>query len=69
MATVGVGSGVVLLERQHSVGVVILERRSAMYCWSWNDSVSPPLTLPASQTTKEPSQTFRHPEIVKATLS
>ena len=88
MATVGVGSGVVLLERQrvgvvllerlHAVycwrcnigtsvckvflelyywnaglqrilGVVILERRSATHCWSWNDSVSPPLTLPLKQ--------------------
>ena len=34
MATVGVGSGVVLLERQRSVGVVILERLQETYCQS-----------------------------------
>ena len=81
MATVGVGSGVVLLESQRSVGVVILERLQAAYCQSCiirTPVCNVLLELErqritsinaSSQTTKEPSQTFRHPEILKATLS
>ena len=81
MATVGVGSGVVLLERQRSVGVVILERLQETYCQSCiirTPVCNVLLELErqritsinaSSQTTKEPSQTFRHPEILKATLS
>ena len=81
MATVGVGSGVVLLERQRNVAVVVLERLQAAYCWSCNIGTSVCNVLlelerqritsinASSQTTKEPSQTFRHPEILKATLS
>ena len=120
MATVGVGSGVVLLERQR-VGVVLLERLHAVYCWrcnigtsvckvflelyywnaglqrivgvvllerrsarySWSCNIGTPVCNAllelerqritsinaSSQTTKKPSQTFRHPEILKATLS